>query len=198
MAESAEGPKTGQASELAHGLPRASEVIAFWRGAGPERWFARDDAFDARIARRFARRVEAAAEGDLDDWAAVPDGALGLILLLDQMPRNLYRDTPGMVKADPKARKVADGAIEAGFDKAFARDMRQFFYLPFMHSEEMADQERSLALYRELGDEDSLKFAEIHADAIRRFGRFPHRNAMLERRTTPEEQAYLDGGGFSG
>lgn len=183
---------------LAHGAPRAAEIIAFWRDAGPKRWFAKSDAFDDLIRRRFAARVEAAREGALDDWTATPDGALGLVILLDQFPRNLYRDTPSMFASDAKARDVADAAIEAGFDQAFARDMRQFLYLPFMHSEETADQRRALALYEALGQEESLRFARIHAEAIERFGRFPHRNAILGRETTAEERAYLDEGGFAG
>lgn len=184
--------------DLAHGAPRAGEIVAFWRAAGPKRWFAKSDAFDEALRARFGRRVEEAAAGTLDHWRNVPEGALARILLLDQLPRNLYRETPAMFAADPMAREAADAAIAAGHDKAFARDLRTFFYLPFMHSEDMADQERSLALYEALGDADSLKFAEVHADAIRRFGRFPHRNAILGRDTTPEEQAYLDAGGFSG
>ena len=185
-------------SKLAHGAPRAGEIVAFWRAAGPERWFAKSDAFDARLRARFAGRVEEAQAGALDTWAEVPEGALARILLLDQLPRNLFRDTPRMFAADPMAREAADAAIAAGHDKTFARDLRQFFYLPFMHSEELADQERALALYEALGDEDTLKFARIHADAVRRFGRFPHRNANLGRATTQDEQAYLDAGGFGG
>ena len=184
--------------ELAHGLPRAGEIVAFWRAAGPARWFAKSDAFDARLRARFVGRVEEAASGALDHWAHTPEGALARILLLDQLPRNLHRDTPRMFETDAMARQAADAALAAGHDRAFAHDLRQFFYLPFMHSEDMADQERALALYEALGDEDALKFARVHADAIRRFGRFPHRNPVLGRATTPEEQAYLDEGGFGG
>ena len=192
------GTATDDTHDLAHGAPRAGEIVAFWRAAGPARWFAKSDAFDARLRARFAGRVEEARSGALDRWATVPEGALARILLLDQLPRNLYRNTPRMFETDAMARDAADAALEAGHDKAFARDLRQFFYLPFMHSEEMVDQDRALALYEALGDEDTLKFARIHADAIRRFGRFPHRNAILDRPTTPEEQTYLDGGGFGG
>ena len=184
--------------KLAHGAPRAGEIVAFWRAAGPARWFARSDAFDARLRARFSGRVEEAASGRLDHWADTPEGALARILLLDQLPRNLHRDMPRMFETDVVARQAANAALAAGHDKAFARDLRQFFYLPFMHSEDMADQERALALYEALGDEDALKFAHVHVDAIRRFGRYPHRNAILGRATTPEEQAYLDEGGFSG
>ncbi len=183
---------------LAHGQPRAGEVVAFWREAGPARWFAKSDTFDETLRARFGARVDEARTGALDGWATVPEGALALILLLDQMPRNLFRGTPRMFAADPAARAQADAAIEARFDRHFARDMRAFFYMPFMHSEALADQERSVALFRDLGNETSLHYAEIHAEPIRRFGHFPHRNAILGRQTTPQEQAYLDGGGFSG
>ena len=185
-------------SDLAHGRPRAGEIVAFWRAAGPDRWFAKSDAFDAALRARFSGRVEEAADGRLDGWSATPDGALARIILLDQMPRNLFRGSPRQFASDAAAREAADAAIEAGAQRAFARDLRQFFYLPFMHSKEMADQERALALYRELGDEKALHFAEIHADAIRRLGRFPHRNAVLDRETTPDEAAYLAEGGFAG
>ena len=127
-----------------------------------------------------------------------PDSLLALIIVLDQFPRNMFRGDACTYAADPLARTVADRAIARGFDQRYVPPERQFFYLPLEHSENLADQERSVALNRATGDEDGVKWAELHADIIRRFGRFPHRNRVLGRVTTPEEQAFLDAGGFAG
>jgi uncharacterized protein (DUF924 family) len=175
-----------------------SEVLAFWREAGPDRWYDRDEAFDSAIRTRFLPTYEAAAAGDLSGWETTADGALALLLVLDQFPRNMFRDDARAYAADPLARAVADRAIARGFDQQVDAGERSFFYLPFEHSEETADQARCLALHHALGDADSLKWAELHADIIARFGRFPHRNAVLGRETTPDEQTFLDGGGFKG
>jgi uncharacterized protein (DUF924 family) len=174
------------------------EVVAFWRAAGTEKWFGKDAELDREIAARFLVTHEAAAAGRLSDWEATPEGALALLLLLDQFPRNMFRGSARAFATDPLARAVADRAIARGFDESAARGERQFFYLPFEHSENLADQERSLALWRRSGAGTVDRYAEIHADIIRRFGRFPHRNAILNRATTPEEQAFLDAGGFAG
>jgi uncharacterized protein (DUF924 family) len=178
--------------------PRAEAALAFW--FAPEHaahWFAADAAFDEAIRTGFAADAEAAAAGRLRDWAATPPGWLALLILLDQFPRNMFRDSARAFATDPLARAIAAGALVKGFDSAFP-ELRSFFYLPFEHSEDLADQERALALYKAAGDADNLKWAEIHADIIRRFGRFPHRNAVLGRATTPDEQAFLDAGGFAG
>lgn len=175
----------------------ASDVVAFWREAGPERWFAKDEAFDRQFKTRGLALHEAAARGDLDAWNATPEGALALAILLDQFPRNAFRDTPRMFATDEKALGLAAAAIDAGHDQAVTENLRTFFYLPFEHSEELADQERAVALFAPLGGE-VLAYAEIHRDIIHRFGRFPHRNAILGRETTPEEQRFLDEGGFAG
>jgi uncharacterized protein (DUF924 family) len=174
------------------------DVVAYWRAAGPAKWFAKDADFDREIAARFLTTHEAAAAGRLSDWEATPTGALALLLLLDQFPRNMFRGSARTFATDPLARVVADRAIGRGFDQSAASDERKFFYLPFEHSESLADQERSLALWRRVGDGTPDRYAVIHADIIRRFGRFPHRNALLHRATTPEEQAFLDAGGFAG
>jgi uncharacterized protein (DUF924 family) len=175
-----------------------ADVLAFWRAAGPDKWFNKDAAFDAEIRARFLPTYEAAAAGRLAHWEATPEGALALLLALDQFPRNMFRASARTFAADPLARAVADRAIGRGFDARFPMPERMFFYLPFEHSEDLADQERCAELNRERGDADSLKWALRHADIIRRFGRFPHRNAVLGRATTPEEQAFLDDGGFAG
>ena len=181
-------------SDVAH----AKEVVSFWREAGPERWFKKDTAFDAEIRRRFYETHEAAAAGKLKAWEESAEGALGLLILLDQFPRNLFRNDPRAFATDKLALAVTAGALIKGFDAQVGPDMRGFFYLPCQHSEDLADQERGEALYGAAGDADGLKWATIHADIIRKFGRFPHRNAVLGRKTTAEEQKFLDEGGFAG
>ena len=176
----------------------ADEVVSFWREAGADRWFKKDTAFDDEIRRRFLDTYEEAAAGRFSDWEHTAPGALALLILLDQFPRNMFRGDARAFATDPLARAIAAGAIVRGFDGQVPAELRSFFYLPFEHSEDLADQERGLAFYKATGDAENLKWAELHADIIRRFGRFPHRNAVLGRTTTPEEQAFLDGGGFAG
>jgi uncharacterized protein (DUF924 family) len=173
------------------------DVLAFWRAAGPDKWFTKDAAFDNAIGMRFLATYEAAVARTLA-WDGSAEGALALLIVLDQFPRNMFRDSARAFAADPLAREVATRAISRGFDRQAEVAERCCFYLPFEHSEAIADQERCVALNRASGDADALKWAELHADIIRRFGRFPHRNAVLGRATTPEEQAFLDGGGFAG
>jgi uncharacterized protein (DUF924 family) len=178
-------------------LHPARDVVAFWRDAGPSRWFRKDDAFDREFREHFIADHEAAARGQLEAWSATSAGALALCILLDQFPRNAFRGTSRMFATDARARDIARAAIDAGFDAAIDKDLRQFFYLPFMHSEDLADQDFALALTQRIGP-DSHKWAGLHRDIIVRFGRFPHRNALLGRETTPQEQKFLDEGGFSG
>jgi uncharacterized protein (DUF924 family) len=176
----------------------AGEIVSFWREAGPDRWFNKDTAFDDEIRQRFLDAHEEAAAGKFSDWEQSAQGALALLILLDQFPRNMFRGDARAFATDPLARAVAAGALVRGFDSQVPAEMRSFFYLPFQHSEDLADQERGIAFYKAIGDAENLKWAELHADIIRRFGRFPHRNTILGRTTTPEEQAFLDGGGFAG
>ena len=178
-----------------------ADIIAFWEEAGPEKGWKKDAAFDAEIRRRFGATWNDAVEGRLNLWPETPDGALALILVLDQFSRNMFRDDPRAFKADPIARATADAALAEGFDHRVEPELRAFFYMPFMHSEELADQDRCVRLFETLdapGAEANRKFAEVHRDIIARFGRFPHRNPILGRSTTPEEQAFLDAGGFKG
>jgi uncharacterized protein (DUF924 family) len=177
-------------------VPR--DVLAFWRAAGPDKWFEKDPAFDSEIAVRFFAVWHAAAAGKLAKWEETPEGALALVIVLDQFPRNMFRGHRRTYETDAVARAVAERAIARGFDSQVAYDERQFFYLPFIHSEHLGDQERCVALARGYGDDEFLKYAEQHADIVRRFGRFPHRNAMLGRATSAEEQTFLDDGGFTG
>lgn len=174
-----------------------ADVIAFWREAGPEKWFRKDADFDRAIAERFGAVHAEAAAGRLQDWAATPDGVLALIIVLDQFSRNMFRNRPEAFAQDELASATARNAIDAGFDMAVGRDLRSFFYTPLMHSEAIADQERSVLLYHALAP-DYLRYALEHEEIIRRFGRFPHRNPILGRYMTPAEQAFIDGGGFGG
>jgi len=173
-------------------------VLAFWREAGSEKWFTKDAAFDDAIRTRFLETYGAAAAEKLSDWESTAEGVLALLIVLDQFPRNMFRGDARAFAADPLARAVAGRALARGFDRQTPMPERQFFYLPFEHSELLADQERSCALVAATGDAELLKWAQLHADIIRRFGRFPHRNAVLGRSTTPEEQTFLNGGGFKG
>lgn len=174
------------------------EVLGFWREAGPERWFEKDAAFDREIARRFEPTYREAARGMLKSWEETPEGVYALLLLLDQFPRNLFRNSPQAYATDAMARKIADRAMKRGFDRVFGNPERRFFYLPLMHSEDLADQERCIVLCQAAQDEEGVKYAIIHRDIIRDFGRFPHRNRALGRETTPAEQEFLDEGGFAG
>ena len=140
---------------------------------------------------------EAAARGDFDGWLATPEGALALLLLLDQFPRNAFRGTPRMYATDAAARRVTTAAVDVGHDRHMPEELRTFFYLPFGHSEDLGDQERCVALCRHLGPPDSTS-SERHRDIVRRFGRFPHRNSILGRNMMPEEETFLDQGGYAG
>src|SRR5258708_10760098 len=173
------------------GMPGSAEF-----GTRREAWFRKDPAFDEAIRRQFAEDVAAAAKGEHDRLLGDAEGALALAILLDQFPRNLYRGQAKTYAADPKARAVAGAAIDRGFDRRLSPVQRQFFYLPFMHSEALADQERSVELYRALAGADAglastVDYAVRHRHIIRRFGRFPHRNVILGRESTADEIEFL-------
>lgn len=187
------------------------DVLAFWFGApddagyGQARpaWFRKDDAFDAQIRARFLAEVDAAIAGQRGDWAASPQGALALFILLDQFPRNLFRNTVRAFAGDAAALSLAGRVVEQGWDRKLLPVQRVFVYLPFEHSESLADQERSIALFTTLADDHPetasyLDYAHRHHEVIVRFGRFPHRNAALGRTSTAAETDYLaqPGSGF--
>ncbi|WP_309643701.1 DUF924 family protein [Phenylobacterium sp.] len=178
------------------------DVTGFWRTAGPQKWYAKNAKFDDAIALKFEPVHHAAARGEYDGWAASAEGALALLILLDQFPRNLFRGSPHAFATDGKARQVARTAVNAGFDRVVEPELRQFFYMPLEHSEDLADQDEAVRLFTlvkdETGDAESLKWANLHRDIIVRFGRFPHRNASLGRVSTPAELAFLEEGGFAG
>ena len=177
----------------------APQVLKFWSDAGPEKWFKKDDAFDEQIRQTFMSTYVAAAAGGLDHW--LDDGAASataLIIVLDQFPRNMFRNDARAFAADSKALALAQEILARGLDKDMSMPLRKFIYMPFMHAEDSAAQQRCIDLFTALDDEESARYAKIHADIIARFGRFPHRNKVLGRDTTPEEQAFLDAGGFAG
>jgi uncharacterized protein (DUF924 family) len=196
-------------------MPDPEALLAFWFGGEPllgaaldarsRIWFTADPAFDAELRARFGPLVEDAAAGALDAWAATPRGRLALILLLDQLPRNLHRGQARAFATDPQALAWALSGIDAGMDRALAPIERTFFYLPLQHAEDLAIQERQIAAYAALAREappeltraleGNLEYARLHRDLIARFGRFPHRNRALGRAHTAEEKRYLAEGG---
>jgi uncharacterized protein (DUF924 family) len=172
-----------------------SNVLDFWFSQNRKAWFEKNPAFDEQIRTRFLPLFEQALRGELDAWSGEPAGCLALVILLDQYPRNMFRGSAKAFAGDQVARDAARIILDNGWDKAMTPDERMFAYLPFEHSESLADQERCLALMKEISASpdtaDLPKWAEAHLVIIRRFGRFPHRNAALGRESTPEEIAFL-------
>lgn len=174
-------------------IAHSADIVAFWFAPDVRPlWFAATPDFDQQLRMRFLATYQAAAADRLADWKTTAESALALVIVLDQFPLNLFRGQPESFATEAAAREVADRAIAHGFDQTLPSEQRQFLYLPFMHSEALADQERSVRLYQQPGLEDSLRFARHHHALIQRFGRFPHRNAILGRTSTAEELAYLD------
>lgn len=204
-------------TQTAASIVDPEEILQFWFGeldelgraseATQDRWWSKNPAFDAEIRERFGSTHAAAARGELDSWLAQPRSRLAYIIVLDQFSRNMFRDSAGMFATDEKALRAALTGIEAGMDKQLRLDERGMFYMPLMHSEELAIQERCVALFQELAREVSgsarasmlsrVGFAERHRDIVKKFGRFPHRNGLLARTSTPDELDFLDGPGSS-
>lgn len=177
----------------------AEEILDFWLKAGPAKWYAKDDAFDEEIRHRFGHLWEKAAQGDLTHWTSAPRTALAVIILLDQFPRNMFRNDGRAFSTDGKAKSAACYAIDRGWDMRIAEPERQFFYMPFMHSENSADQDHCVRLMLERLPEtgaENVLHARAHREVIRRFGRFPHRNADLGRTSTAAERSFLEAGGY--
>ena len=167
-------------------------LLSYWFAPEQEkRWFNATPEFDQQIREQFEALWQAASDGDLNDWEASAEGSLALVILLDQMPLNMYRGLAKSFSTEAQARAVAERAIEKGFDSQLEDSGKGFLYMPFMHSEDITDQDRSVALYEAAGLKYNLKFAKHHRDIIRRFGRFPHRNAILGRNSTKDETAWL-------
>ena len=183
--------------------PTPADILHFWfEEAGPSRWYAVSAAFDARVRRRFSAAVERHArqlqETGNHPWLTEPESAFALVLLFDQMPRNIWRGSGRAFAYDAKARDVSMRMIEAGFDWAIPADRRDFVYMPFMHSEKLEDQDRCVELATERLEQDStLRHAQLHREVIERFGRFPYRNQALGRASRPDELEYLESGGYS-
>jgi uncharacterized protein (DUF924 family) len=173
-------------------------VLDFWfAGTTKPRWWVKDPAFDETVRRTLGTLHEQAAAGGLGDWKTSPEGALALVILLDQVPRNIFRDSARAFATDALARQVAAQAVDGGFDQALDAERRMFLYMPFEHSEDLADQDRACALFGALGNADLLGYAEAHRRIVQRFGRFPHRNRILGRPSTPEEETFLKQPGSS-
>jgi uncharacterized protein (DUF924 family) len=190
--------------------PEALSVLAFWFDpANKGKWFQSDPAFDAQIREQFGVPVSAAAAGHLNHWSTTPSGWLALVILLDQFPRNIYRNDPRAWKQDLPAQQIVVSGLEEGFDRQLPLIQRVFAYMPLQHAEDIELQRRCVQLFADLCSSapanernsytDFLDYARRHESVIARFGRFPHRNAVLGRETTPEEKAYLaePGSGFS-
>ncbi|WP_137158194.1 DUF924 family protein [Rhizobium sp. FKL33] len=171
---------------------RINDLLAFWFAEGmEEKWFNGGAAFDQELESRFAALHDQACAGELDAWSNIPRGALALVVLLDQLSRNLHRGTPHAFGQDHRALSLTTKALAEGWDQEFPERERQFFYLPLMHSEDPAHQQTCVALYEAIDNENALKFAREHRDIIDRFGRFPHRNEVLGRESTEEEEEFL-------
>jgi len=191
-------------------MGQVAAVLEFWFGAADspqfgharDEWFKQSAAFDEQVRIRFAGLHDAAAAHRLDDWKATPEASLALVLVLDQFSRNLYRDSPRAFACDGHALSLAEEAIEAGFDRLLAPVQRMFIYMPFQHSEAIERQRRSLELFETLRNDPQTAYcydyAVRHFEVIAKFGRFPHRNSILGRASTPQELEYLrqPGAGF--
>lgn len=176
------------------------ELLDFWFDpVNRHCWFRSSPEFDQLIRERFESIWRAARNGRCDAWAESPQGALALVILLDQLPLNMYRGQPLSFATEERSRQVASGALRAGFDRALPAEQLAFLFIPFMHSETLSDQDRSVALFEQAGLAENLHWARHHREVIRRFGRFPHRNAILGRQSSEEEALWLNSeAGFKG
>ncbi len=186
-------------SDLPSITPGIRDILDFWflplshpdHGKRRDIWWQSTTYFDTEIATRFSAALDRAVAGELDAWRASPDGALALTLLCDQFPRNIHRRSAKAFRGDAKALETARLALARGYPAVFLPEMRAFFYVPFEHSESLADQEFACTLFAALPGADYLEFAAEHRDVVARFGRFPHRNEVLGRASTPDELVYL-------
>jgi len=174
------------------------DVTRFWEQAGPSRWFFKDAAFDGALKVRFGAALAEARDGAFDHWGATPAGALGLVILLDQLSRNIHRGSPLAFAADARALRLAKGWIGQGFHQRLPAPRARWLIMPFEHAEDLDSQRRGVALFQTMGLSELAYWAQVHLDIIARFGRFPHRNPVLGRVSTPAELAFLKSGGFAG
>lgn len=176
----------------------ANKVLDFWFSDDAESlWFRSTEAFDREITDGFESLWRHARDGELSAWKRTPEGSLALVILLDQLPLNMFRDQPQSFVTEQASRDVAHRAIEKGFDEQLDERQKRFLYMPFMHSENLSDQDRSVALLKAADMTESLRWAKHHRDIVARFGRFPHRNQILNRESTREELKWLESGGFN-
>ena len=176
----------------------AKTVVDFWTLSGPERWFTKDAAFDGELAVRFSGALRQARLGAFDHWAESPEGALGLVILLDQVSRNIHRGNPLAFAADAKALALAKTLVGRGYHQVLVPPLALWLIMPFEHAEDLDAQHRGVALFGTMGQQEMVYYAKMHRDIIVRFGRFPHRNAVLGRTSTAAEIAFLKAGGFAG
>ena len=181
-----------------NGPVKPDEVMNFWAKAGSEKWWAKNDEFDAQIKQKFDTTHTYANTGRLDDWIETPDTTLAFVIVLDQFSRNMFRNDARAFAQDKQCVAIVRSAIANGFDRKLRSDIGMFIYLPLMHSENISDQEQCLIEMERLKLENEIYHAKLHLNIIKKFGRFPHRNSILGRKTTPEEQAFLEDGGFAG
>jgi uncharacterized protein (DUF924 family) len=177
---------------------KPEDVVSYWMEAGPTRWFTKSAAFDGALSVRFGEALKQARLGAFDHWGETPRGALGLVILLDQISRNTLRGSLLAFAADPKALRLAKDWISQGFHLRLPSPQANWFILPYEHAEDIDAQHRGVALFKTLGQHENAHWAQIHLDIIAKFGRFPHRNPVLGRKSTPEEIAFLKSGGFAG
>jgi len=173
-------------------------IVSFWMEAGPTRWFTRDAAFDGALAVRFGAALKEARLGAFDHWGETPEGALGLIILLDQVSRNIHRASPLAFAADARALALAKKCVARGFHQKLPPPRAMWLLMPFEHAEDLDAQRRCLALFATMGMPEMVYYAQVHLDIIAKFGRFPHRNPILGRKSSPQELAFLKAGGFAG
>ena len=170
----------------------SEDVTSFWFGLRPEQWWKSDPELDREIEERFRELWEEQRQCPVDTFLGSPDEALAAVILFDQFPRNMFRGHADSFGTDHLALAIAKQAVDLGYDETLGQQQRGFLYMPFQHSEDLDDQLRSLGLFTALGDEEQLRYAHLHHDVIKRFGRFPHRNAMLGRTPRPDEIAAGD------
>jgi uncharacterized protein (DUF924 family) len=174
------------------------DIIKLWQEAGETRWFSKDAAFDGVLSVRLKDVLAGARGGAYDAWSDTPEGALALVILLDQVSRNIHRGSPLAFAADARALALAKRSVARGLHQAMPAPLSRWFVMPFEHAEDLDAQMRGVALFITMGFADLAFWAQLHLDIIARFGRFPHRNPILGRRSTPEELAFLATGGFAG
>ncbi|MCP3667984.1 MAG: DUF924 domain-containing protein [Gammaproteobacteria bacterium] len=169
------------------------DVIGFWYAdQSRSLWFSSTSEFDSKITRRFQSLWKAARDGQLEDWKNTPKGSLALSIVLDQFPLNMYRGKAESFSTESQAIEIAKYAVASGQDKQLPREQVAFLYMPLMHSEDLADQDESVRLFESTGLSENIQFAHHHREIVRRFGRFPHRNEILSRKSTRDELIYLD------